>query len=694
MTRTLPAGNTWNYAYYGNGYVMPSGSPCGSTGINQGGALKTRTGPAPSGGTARVEEFVYDASGKPLGTRIGNDSWTCITYDARERPLTKTIPAYSGEPARTVTYNHTVGGNALVTSVNDNVGTIQTTADLLGRSRSSTDVWGKTVTSTYDQYGRVTGTVGPRPSDTTTNTYLANTGRLDTVAVDGATTARLAYDAYGRVNSVSYPNAAGGGNGNGTSSAPITRDALARPSGLAWNDPNGTTITSDAVTRTSGGDVTDETSDGSDADPAKPNFVYDRAGRLTTAKITGHTLAYGYGTATGCGSGAVANAGLNSNRTSVVDNATTTQSNCYDAADKLISTTQSGYGTIGYDSHGNTTTLGNEQLGYDGADRHVTSTVGTSQVRYQRDATDRIVERTVATVTAASTIAYRAASSTGGSTASSSITLNRPSGTQTGDVLIAQVGQNTGDNPAMVGGPGGWTPIASVTNGAVKTTSYWHVAAAGDPGSWAFTLSSGKPVAGGIVAYAGVDATSPVDSFATATNVSGTGHVAPAVTTSVANEEVVSLFSVAANTSWTPPSGSTERVDVANTDVSPVTVEVADTNIAAAGAVAARSATSAVGGVSATQTIVLRPAAGSATTTTVTVTSRYSAGVVLDGNGNVVERSFGLPGGVTVTKRTSSQVWSYPNLHGDVVATAKVAVKRGADAAKQHGRARRRSGDV
>ena len=42
----------------------------------------------------------------------------------------------------------------------------------------------------------------------------------------------------------------------------------------------------------------------------------------------------------------------------------------------------------------------------------------------------------------------------------------------------------------------------------------------------------------------------------------------------------------------------------------------------------------------------------------------------MDGVGNVVERSFGLPGGVSVTKRTSSQVWSYPNLHGDVAAVA------------------------
>jgi hypothetical protein len=49
LTKTLPAGNTWSYAYYG-GTATPAGGPCGSGGIYQGGALKTRTGPAPAGG--------------------------------------------------------------------------------------------------------------------------------------------------------------------------------------------------------------------------------------------------------------------------------------------------------------------------------------------------------------------------------------------------------------------------------------------------------------------------------------------------------------------------------------------------------------------------------------------------------------------------------------------------------------------
>ena len=35
-----------------------------------------------------------------------------------------------------------------------------------------------------------------------------------------------------------------------------------------------------------------------------------------------------------------------------------------------------------------------------------------------------------------------------------------------------------------------------------------------------------------------------------------------------------------------------------------------------------------------------------------------------------MERTFALLGGVTLTKRTAGDVWSYPNIHGDVIATA------------------------
>lgn len=51
----------------------------------------------------------------------------------------------------------------------------------------------------------------------------------------------------------------------------------------------------------------------------------------------------------------------------------------------------------------------------------------------------------------------------------------------------------------------------------------------------------------------------------------------------------------------------------------------------------------------------------------------------LDTAGNVTERTIALPGGVLVTKRAAGDVWSYPNIHGDIAATANATgVKQGA----------------
>lgn len=72
----------------------------------------------------------------------------------------------------------------------------------------------------------------------------------------------------------------------------------------------------------------------------------------------------------------------------------------YDGADRLTSSSDAGVGSPVYDSHGNTTTLGNQTMAYDGADRHTSTTVaGGPSVTYLRDATGRIISRAEGTTT-------------------------------------------------------------------------------------------------------------------------------------------------------------------------------------------------------------------------------------------------------------------------------------------------------
>ncbi len=196
---------------------------------------------------------------------------------------------------------------------------------------------------------------------------------------------------------------------------------------LAWDDVALTrdawveTITpassvSDAVVRSQSGRIIQNTLTDTNSPVAEVStYSFDAAGRLATAVIPRHTLAYGYGV-TGCGNPA---AGKNGNRTTFSDTfdggTPTTVAYCYDNADRLTSTavtnapvgaspvaggnlTTTGPGaSLAYDAHGNTTRLADQTLFYDVADRHYKTVLddGTT-ITYTLDAGGRMVARTVA----------------------------------------------------------------------------------------------------------------------------------------------------------------------------------------------------------------------------------------------------------------------------------------------------------
>jgi RHS repeat-associated protein len=653
-SRTLPAGNAYIHAYYGNAETRDN--PC--TGpveaINQAGALKTRTSPDPDGAgpqTSRVDEKVYDPAGRVVASRVNTGSWTCATYDTRGRVTQTSIPAFGGEAARTVTNTYAVGGNPLVNKVSDAVGDITTTADLLGRAVSSTDVWGKAITTTYDQAGRVTDTSGPGLGGTAAiHTDYGTASRVTAVELDGNTLAVPAYDTAGRLTTVAYPSGAG----NGTSLAPITRDVLGRTTGLTWNDPAAATITSDQVTRSLSGKVVDQQIDGTDADPANPNFVYDGAGRLRTARVPGHTYTYSFDPTGGCGT--LVSAGKNTNRTAMTDNGGTPVTYCYDNADRITATTTAGMGTIAYDAHNNMTILGAQTMAYDGADRHVASTANGTTVRYTRDATGAIVARSVSSVPT-----HRASASNNASGATA-LTINRPAGTQPGDVLVAQVSVFNSTPNA----PAGWNLADTASQTYTRTRVWTRVAQTGDPASWTFTWSGTRGAAGGIAAYSGVDTTNPV--MTSATYLQGAwvyNHTATGVTTTAPNSMLITAYGLRKGTTLTPPSGMTERWDRnSGTCSNCMTAALDDQLLGAAGTTGNRTSTSAGDTESSNITLALRATVQ---------TQRYSAGTTLDTNNNVIEHVISLPGGASVTRRATTQVWSYPNHHGDITATTDAA---------------------
>ena len=675
--RHLPAGVATLYGYYAG--TDTRANPCTGTSLHQGGLLKTSSGTDPDGSgpaVARIQEQVYDEAGRVVASHLNSDPWTCMGYDSRGRLTSRAIPAIGSSPARTVSYTYAVGSDPLVTSVGDSAGTVTTTLDLLGRVVSYTDVWGKTTTSTYDQAGRLTDTSGPAGAQ---HSDYDAAGRPITQKLDGATVATPGYNSSGELSSVSY--------GNGTSGT-IGRDSMGRTNALSWNQNGGSLLTSDAVTYSQSGRVVDQSIDGTDPSTAGTNFTYDGAGRLVNAYVPGHHYAYGFDNAS-C-------RGNDTNRTSMSDYVSDAKTYCYDAADRLSASSDPQVGAVAYDAHGNTTTLGRQAMTWDSSDRHVGTVSGDTNVNYTRDATDRIVARTG---TGPSAITLRATSTI----APSGFPVNAavlpvPTGTQAGDVLLAQV--TVSPMLTTITPPAGWTFVTGGTqliagDGGLTQQVFSHVAGPAEPASYSFGLSNvvatlEYQASGGMAAYTGVDPSSPVEACGTASCDLATGSLTssfplPDRTTVHDGVKLVGFVSLGGYDGGVVPApGMTEHYaseSLGTLGVLGTFSEMEDRDVPEASAVVAGAATlqgSLLPTSYVTNTIALKPIVTTTTTHYGYSANGDTADFTMDAANAVQERTVGLVGGVTLTKRASGDVWSYPNVHGDVTATASSAgVKQG-----------------
>ena len=358
----------------------------------------------------------------------GDAAWSCTTYDARGAVTSTSVAGPAGTPAVTSSttkpvrvanggYIFTTTGATIAGSPNNS--TITTVTDLLGRTVSYADVWGTVTTPTYDPAsGRVTQvstTPAGGAASVTAYTYDAD-GKVKTVTVDGQQLASVTYDALQRLQKVVYPD--------GSALNSVSRDQAQRVVGQQWLVA-GQAVSDTVVRSQSGRVVAQSTSTGSTW--YQSTYGYDTAGRLVSAVIPGHQLSYVFAGSGGCGPNTAA--GLSGNRTGSTDvwtapgaaAVTTSTVSCFDWADRLLSTVVTGAvpgatsvadglaaAEVTYDVRGNTTRLGDMRLSYDAANRHVGTTYddGTT-VQIVRDATSRIVSRTVDPAGAAPAVTTR-----------------------------------------------------------------------------------------------------------------------------------------------------------------------------------------------------------------------------------------------------------------------------------------------
>lgn len=159
---------------------------------------------------------------------------------------------------------------------------------------------------------------------------------------------------------------------------------------------------------------------------------------------------------------------------------------------------------------------------------------------------------------AAEPIGFIGSTGVTGTAATENVTV--PAAVAAGDVMVLTA---TGVTTSPLTAPAGWA-LAGTQPNSVMTTSVWtKVASASDAGS-SVTVGFPAAVKGAVqlLAYSGVDPTSPVAAFAAAgTHTTSTQATTPAVSVPTAGDWLVSTWAVksSAVTNWTAPAGTVQR---------------------------------------------------------------------------------------------------------------------------------------
>ncbi len=228
-------------------------------------------------------------------------------------------------------------------------------------------------------------------------------------------------------------------------------------------------------------------------------------------------------------------------------------------------------------------------------------------------------------------IAFRAATQNDQVGPAPSLVLTVPAGVTNGDALYAAVIYEDG---ATATDPAGWTLVGEAVNANNDRTRLLRRIAASEPASYTWTFTGLNHVGGAMVAYSGVDQTTPEDTAA-ATQVGSTATpTSPSRTTVSQNTVLLSIFGSAgwAGTSSTGPAGMNVRATFGANN----TFGFADQPIASPSATGARGWTSNAATPWAALAVALRPVGGGpAPAQSLHVTAPAAVTVAaVDGQGN------------------------------------------------------------
>lgn len=143
-----------------------------------------------------------------------------------------------------------------------------------------------------------------------------------------------------------------------------------------------------------------------------------------------------------------------------------------------------------------------------------------------------------------------------------SFSVNKPSGTLEGDLMLMAIyASNTALSVPVL--PDGWQQVQEgAITGLVGPLAFYKVAGASEPSSYTLTTASSQTLAIGVLSFYGASPIA-VDTAAYQANSSSTNRTMPSVTASAAGL-YVGLAGLALNLASSPPGGSTEQWDVAS----------------------------------------------------------------------------------------------------------------------------------
>ena len=632
---TDPNGNTTTTAYDAFGDVTavtapatPENSAGDKTtyGYDTGRGLRTSmvspkgniTGGNPA---ANTTTYAYDAYGRPTITR--DPLWTASTPTAHQ-----VVEHYDADgnqdwstdgDGHTTTYVHDAAGQLTATQRPDGT-TLRTDYWADGSVHHQYDAAGNATAYTYDAAGHQR-TVTDALNRTTSYVYDPN-GLLLTLTDPSGRTTTTTYDQAGEVTGVTYSDSgtpavfsiyydADGqltAQNDGSGQPTWTWDSLHRL--IATKNGNGQTV---AYGYDLGGRLTSITYPGTTGTVTRS---YDAANRLTGVKDWAkHQTTFGYDP--------------NSNLTTQTNPNGTTDSQTFDAANRLMAISDAPTGTptapfaaFGYTRDGANLATAVSSTGVP-ADSHAWSystlnqLSGVDAATYAYDQADNLTKRLDNTAqsfdaadeltgTTAPAISLVGTASAGDAT-SSSLSMSLPSGTTAGDQVLVVA---TLPNGKTITGPTGYATVGTYTSGtgstATKIVVFDHTVTATDGPvvTVSFQGKIAKSVA--VAVYRGVDPTTPIDVTASASTTAGTAVTVPSVTSSLTGEQLVMVDGSASTAgTWSAPTGMTRRVQQAGgtTDTA-----ILDQPLATAGATGTRTATHSVSTQLVGVLLALRPA--------------------------------------------------------------------------------------